>query len=156
MNDNDKNLNELNSNDSNETRGHFEEVPVYANILSANRRNFQPNGFNFDADLFENLIDSYATPEEIMDILSFRCKHKVNEAELDKFCKILYGYNFRETYKTLIGITNVHMKKVFKNLAASGNATAISVNARHFMKLEDENKNDAINIRIVNDLEDNK
>lgn len=138
----------------NHPKGHFEEVPVYANILAANRRNFIPDGFNYDADTFENLIDNYATPEEIMCILSIRAGHNVNEAELNQFCKLLYGYDFRETYKILIGITNIHMKKVFKNLAAAGNATAIAISAKHFVKLEDDNKDNAINIRIVNDLDE--
>lgn len=48
------------------------------------------------------------------------------------------------------------MKKVIKNLGASGNATALALTSKHFMKLEEDEKKDAINIRILNDLNNDK
>lgn len=156
MNDNKSNNNEqLNQH----PKGSFEQdTPVYSysDLLKANRRNFIPDGFDYDADTFENLIDSYATQDEIKMVLSMKSGHKVDEPELDKFCRLLYGFDFRETYRILSGISNIHMKKIIKNLGASGNATALSLTSRYLMKMEEDDKKDAINIRILNDLDDKK
>lgn len=141
-------------NKSNKPAAHFDEVPVYSNLLSANRKNVKLDGFDYDADTFENLIDNYTPYDDVPKMLSISCGHKVTIAELDSFCKLLYGLDYKETYQTLIGITDMYMRRVIKNLGASGNATALALTAKHFMKLDDDAKNDAINIRIVNDLND--
>lgn len=138
----------------NHPKSHFNEVPIYSDLLSANRRNVKVEGYDFDVDTFENLIDNFVPFNNIPLILSASCKRKLCISDLDKFCKIVYGMDYKETYEILSGITDMQMRKVFKGLAASGNATAIAINAKHFMHLDDENKNDAINIRIVNDLSD--
>lgn len=124
----------------------FKEVPIYSDLLKANRKNVKLDGFDFDADTFENLIDNFVPFDNVPTIL------RTTKADLDVFCKALYGLNYVEAYKVLSGITDMYMRKVMKNLAASGNATAINIAAKHFMKLDDDAKNDAINIRIVNDL----
>lgn len=150
-NNNDDKLN--NQHPSDEKKKGLPEVPLYSNMLSARRQNKQVEGFDFDVDTFENLIDCYTPYENIPLLLSGTSSKIYNETDIDKFCKLVYNMDFKTTYKLLIGITDMQMRKVFKNLAACGNATAIAINAKHFMKLEDDKKNDAINIRIVNDLE---
>lgn len=150
-NNNDDKLN--NQHPSDEKKNGLPEVPLYSNMLSANRKNIHVDGFDFDVDTFENLIDNYTPMENIITILSGICRKKITQANLDDFCYLVYGMDFKETYKFLSGITDMYMRKVFKNLAASGNTTAMSINAKYFMKLEDDSKNDTINIRIVNDLE---
>lgn len=155
FNDNELNQNELNSNAPQmKKKTYFEEVPIYSDILSINRRNVKVEGYDFDVDMFENMIDNFVPYNNIPLLLSASCKKKLCIADLDRFCKIVYGMDYKDTYEILSGITDMQMRKVFKNLAASGNATAIAINAKHFMHLEDENKNDAINIRILNDLND--
>ena len=144
----------VNNNNNNSTKKGLPEVPLYSNMLSANRKNAQIKGFDFDVDTFENLIDNFVPINNIPIILSGISRKKINEDDLDRFCNIAYGMKFKEAYQFLSGITDMYMRRVFKNLAASGNATAIAINAKHFMKLEDDQKNDAINIRIVNDLND--
>lgn len=142
-----------NQHPSDEKKSGLPEVPLYANMLSARRQNTRVPGFDFDVDTFENLIDCYTPYENIPLLLSGTSGKMYTETDIDNFCKLVYKMDFKTTYKLLIGITDMQMRKVFKNLAASGNATAIAINAKHFMKLEEDAKNDAINIRIVNDLE---
>lgn len=143
-------------NDNNMPKGHLDQVPIYADLLKANRRNCHPEGFDYDADTFENLIDNYTPYDDVPKLLSISCGHSVTISELDAFCKLLYGMTYKDTYQILIGITDMYMRKVIKNLGASGNATALAITAKHFMKLDDDAKNDAINIRIVNDLNEKK
>ena len=153
-NDNDDKLNNLHPSDEKKTG--LPEVPLYANMLSARRQNVKVPGFDFDVDTFENLIDNFVPMNNIPIILSGISRKKIGETDLDRFCNIAYGMNYKEAYQFLSGITDMYMRRVFKNLAASGNATAIAINAKHFMHLEDEQKNDAINIRIINDLDNEK
>lgn len=152
-NNNDDKLN--NQHPSDEKKKGLPEVPLYSNMLSANRKNIRIEGYDFDVDTFENLIDNYTPMDNIVVILSGITRKQLTIADMDRFCNIVYGMDFKEAYKFLTGITDMYMRKVFKNLAASGNTTAMSINAKYFMKLEDDSKNDAINIRILNDL-DNK
>lgn len=125
----------------------MKQIKNYAAFTKASRENFQPKGFHFDVDMFENLIDCWTSFDDIPVIL------QTTKADLDRFCKVVYNMNYRETYNILSGITDAFMRKTFKNLASSGNNTAMSIVSKHFMKLDDSQNNN-VNITIVNDLKD--
>lgn len=124
-----------------------EELRKFSNPLK--RENKHPDGFSFDMDTFENLIDFFTPKENIPTLL--RCSIKT----LDEFCKICYGMNFSDTYNYLSGIADMLMRGTFKKLAAMGNTTAVKIVSEHFMNLK-ENKTADVNITIVNDLQDDE
>lgn len=126
----------------------MKQVTNYAEFIKANRENIQPEGFDFDVDMFENLIDWW-TPKEEMPVLL-----RTTRYQLDRFCQIVYKMDFDTTYTFLSGLTTAIMRKTFSNLAASGNTTALNLTAEHFMKLKSSQNDKAVNIRIVNDLKD--
>lgn len=134
-----------NSNDNNKKINKF-EVPIYTDLLDPKRKNAKVEGFSFDVDTFENLIDSFVPKENIPIILG------VSWGDIERFCNKVYGLNFNETYNRLSGVTDYWCRKVFKNLAATGNQSAIKLVAEHFMGLASDNKNQGVNITIVNDL----
>lgn len=113
------------------------------------RKNLHPDGFDFDMDTFENLIDFFTPMENIPVIL--RCDYKT----LDNFCKICYNMPFKDTYIYLSGISDALMRGTFKKLAAMGNTQAVKIVSEHFMNLK-ENKSHDVNITIVNDLKDDE
>lgn len=124
----------------------MQEIKNYAEFLKASRKNFQPDGFNFDVNEFENLIDCWTPQEKIPTIL--RCKH----VDLDRFCMIVYNMNFNDTYNILSGISDAIMRKTLKGLAETGSTAAIQIVAKHFMKLKEEEDKKAISITFLNDL----
>ncbi len=128
--------------------GMMEKVESYAELLKRNRPNIKVDGFDFDVNTFENLIDYFVPKENIHVIL--RC----TDADLDRFCKEVYRMNFAQTYQVLSGITDAYMRGAMKNLAISGNATALGIVKEHFMNLKDDAQKSAISVKIVNDLEE--
>jgi hypothetical protein len=133
-------------NDSNPGPFEFQEVQSFSAIMKRNaRRNFKLKGFDFDVDTFENLVDAFVEKETIPVILG--CCH----ADLDRFCRAVYGVDYNTAYPRLLGIADMWMRKAVTNLATSGNATALGIASKHFMKLDDEKEKNAINITINND-----
>ena len=133
-------------NDANPGVFEFQEVQSFSAIMKRNaRRNFKLRGFDFDVDTFENLIDSFVEKETIPVILG--CRH----ADLDRFCRAVYGVDYNTAYPRLLGIADMWMRKAVTNLATSGNATALNIASKHFMKLDDDREKSAINITINND-----
>ena len=133
-------------NDSNPGPFEFQEVQSFSAIMKRNaRRNFKLRGFDFDVDTFENLVDAFVEKETIPVILG--CCH----ADLDRFCRAVYGVDYNTAYPRLLGIADMWMRKAVTNLATSGNATALGIASKHFMKLSDEAEKNAINITINND-----
>jgi hypothetical protein len=63
----------------------------------------------------------------------------------------VYRTDYNTAYKILLGFADMWMRKSVKNLANSGNATALGIASKHFMKLSDEAEKNAINITINND-----
>lgn len=133
-------------NDSDPGAFEFQEVQSFSAIMKRNaRRNFKLRGFDFDVDTFENLVDSFVEKETIPVILG--CRH----ADLDRFCRAVYGVDYNTAYPRLLGIADMWMRKAVTNLATSGNATALNIASKHFMKLDDDREKSAINITINND-----
>ena len=133
-------------NDSDPGAFEFQEVQSFSAIMKRNaRRNFKLRGFDFDVDTFENLVDSFVEKETIPVILG--CRH----ADLDRFCRAVYGVDYNTAYPRLLGIADMWMRKAVTNLATSGNATALNIALKHFMKLDDDREKSAINIMINND-----
>lgn len=123
-------------------------VESYKDFINpSKRKNKKPEGFDFDMDTFENLIDFFTPIENIPVIL--RC----NIQTLDNFCQICYGMPFKDTYQHLSGISDALMRSTFKKLAGMGNTSAIKIVSEHFMNLKD-NKTSDVNITIVNDLKE--
>lgn len=125
----------------------MEEIKSYVEFVKANRENIKPDGFSFDVNAFENLIDCW-TPFETIPVLL-----QTTHADLDRFCKIVYALDYRTAYNVLSGITDAFMRKTFKQLAAVGNNTAMNIVSEHFMGLKSDNKVNA-SVTIVNDLKE--
>lgn len=110
------------------------------------RENKSVPGFNFDMDMFENLIDNFTPMDDIPLILN------VNPVDLDKFCQICYNCLFKDTYNILSKRALYYDRLAFNNLAKSGNNSAINVVAKYFMKLDDDNKAKELKINVVNSI----
>lgn len=112
-----------------------------------NRENKSLEGFNFDMDMFENLIDNFTPKEDIPLILG------VTKDDLDYFCKKLYNdCNYSETYDILLRRALYYDRLAFNNLAKSGNNAAINVVAKYFMKLDQDNSKKELKIQVVNSI----
>ena len=135
-----------NNNSTNDFYDISNPVYAYRDLVKMYRENVQVKGFDFDVDMFENLIDNFVPEENIPVIL--RC----TKADLDRFCNVVYHMNYAETYKVLSGVTDMFMRKAIKGLAQEGNQTALKLASEHFMKLKEEEDNNNINITVVNDL----
>ena len=110
------------------------------------RENQSLEGFDFDMDMFENLIDNFTPMEDIPLLLN------VGKADLDYFCMRLYNCNFSETYDILSRRALYYDRLAFNNLAKSGNNAAINVVAKYFMKLDEQDKAKALKIEVVNSI----
>ena len=128
-------------------RKQFQPVYSYKELLSRRRQNVKVDGFDFDVDTFENLIDCFTPMPSISIILG------VSNHDLDNFCHIVYGMDFAETYRSLISISDMFMRKAIQNLSVSGNPTALNLTAKHLLQWEKDNSNQNISIKIVNDLD---
>jgi hypothetical protein len=125
------------------------QVPHYAYYTSARRENWQPEGFDFDVNMFENLIDCWTPMEDFPIIL------QCDNATLDNFCLVVYGKRFKDTYNFLLRVTNAMQRKAFKMMSNQGNAFSQSLVSKHFMGLKDEqDSNQNVRITIVNDLQE--
>jgi len=71
-------------------------------------------------------------------------------ATLDKFCKLVYRQDFHSTFCRLSLISKQAMRRCYKNLAHSGNATAI--NAQNMYIDMGNNNNSSQPIQIVLDI----
>ena len=94
-----------------------------------NRENQVIDGFSFDQDTFENLIDYYTPLNDIPLILN------VTGVQLDTFCKTIYGFDFKTTYDYLSRRSQFYTRKAFTQLAYGGNAAAIKVASESYMGL---------------------
>jgi hypothetical protein len=110
------------------------------------RENKTVEGFNFDMDMFENMIDNFTPMEDIPLLLN------VNSFELDKFCQICYNCLYKDAYDILSRRALYYDRMAFNNLAKSGNNSAINVVAKYFMKLDDDNKTKELKIQVVNSI----
>ena len=126
----------------------FDEIESYSQLLKdTSRRNVDVSQIcNFTVDEFENLIDRFVPMESVATILRTDIK------TLDIFCNTVYKMNFKETYKVLSGITDMLCRGTIKNLAKSGNNTALNIMAKHFMNLRDENNSSPITINFVDNV----
>ena len=122
-------------------------VVNYENFVRGNRANHVVEGFWFDQDQFENLIDDWADFEDILIIF------QVSESELDTFCNAIYHQPAREVFARLRAISRTIARKTIDQLAKSGNATAVAIAKNHFAQLKDDDGNKPINITIKNDLD---
>ena len=125
----------------------FQPVYSYRDLLSRRRQNCVVEGFDFDVDTFENLIDCFTPKENISVILG------VSNHDLDNFCNIVYGMEFTEAYRTLISISDMFMRKAIQNLSVSGNPTALNLASKHMLKWEKDSQTQNVSIKIVNDLD---
>lgn len=122
----------------------------YSELLRSKRDQSKALDFpEIDLDMFESAIDDF-TPFDNIPLL-----FDVSIAYLDSFCEAVYHKSFADTYRVLSGFSDTIMRKAIKGLAKSGNPTALSLAAKHFMKLDDTAQKDNINIVFVNDLNDN-
>lgn len=124
----------------------MQEVSNYAEYIKNNRPNIKPDGFNFDVDTFENLVDAW-TPIDQFPLLL-----QSSEQEINDFCLLIYKMDFKTTYAFLLGVSQMFMRKTFNVLARQGNATALSVAAKSFLKLDQDNSQN-VNVTILNDLD---
>lgn len=108
--------------------------------------NKHPEGFWFDMDMFENLIDAWTPKEDVCTIL------QATHQELDAFCKECYGYDFDRTYSILKAISMMGMRKSVSTLAKAGNSSALVIAAKNFAELNDGGNDGQINITFKNDL----
>ena len=136
--------------DASKDEFYYTGAPVYSyrDLFKGFRQNYKVKGYWFDVNTFENLIDCY-TPKDMIPLI-LRCRH----ADLDRFCKVVYGMQFNEAYTILSGITDMFMRKSIKGLSQAGNPTALKLAAEHFMDLKEQEQKDGINITIYNDLKE--
>lgn len=125
------------------------DVKKYTEFLDPDRASISVDSCNWSVNQFENLIDSFVPKDMIKVAL------RTDKAHLDKFCRVVYnGLNFDETYAFLSSISDACLRNAVNTLAQMGNATALNIAAKHFMKLDDDLNKNNINITIVNDLSD--
>lgn len=111
------------------------------------RKNIHPKGFDFDMELFEDLIDNFTPYDDIHVILN------CTNADLDRFCNVCYnGMNFNEVFDYLVKRANYYNRKAFNKLSKAGNASCVGIVSKHFMKLEEEDKNKALRIQICGNI----
>jgi len=122
-------------------------VPVYDDLLDNRRKSVQIEGFDFDTDTFENLISAFTPRDNVPIILN------TPVVRLDDFCRKAYGMTYYEAYVRLSGISDFWIRKAIGNLAVSGNGTALSIAAKHFLNLKDDEEKKAVQVTIVNDLD---
>ena len=107
-------------------------VQDYSMYIKRDENNLQPKGFNFDADMFENLISCYATYEMVPVML------RTTISKLDDFCKIVYNMPYKEAYLFFNYASKLAMNRAFENLAKCGNTTAQSITAKHMLGYKDD------------------
>lgn len=93
-------------------------------------------GFNFNRNDFEDLIDNFTPFEDIPILLG------VQHAKLDEFCNEIYNMNFKVTYDTLVKRAELYYRKAMFSLSKAGNPTAIKVSSEFYVGLGRVNEND--------------
>lgn len=93
-------------------------------------------GFNFNRNDFEDLIDNFTAPEAIPILL------QVSDADLNNFCKAIYNMDFKTTYDVLYQRAQYYYRKSMMMLSKSGNPSAIKLSAEFFAGLGKVSDND--------------
>lgn len=91
---------------------------------------------------FEDFIDNFTPKDDIPKLMG------LSISKLDELCHKWYNCKFADAYDTLMQRALYYDRKAFNNLAKSGNSTAISVVAKYFMKLDEDDKNKELRIVI--------
>lgn len=80
-------------------------------------------GFAFDQNDFENLIDDFTPYKDIPMLLGVR------HVDLDRFCQVIYGLDYKATYDRLLCMAQRYQRAAIVMLAKSGNQTALKMSA---------------------------
>lgn len=116
--------------------------------LEREGRDRSPEGFDFDADDIEQLVDSFTPKDEIPLILEATAK------QMDEFCRIAYGMDWTLAYDRLFAKSMQLSRQMISYLAKEGHTKALEIVARNFMKLDQDGKARSLRIQVVNDLDD--
>lgn len=122
----------------------FRPVSEYKDFFDPKRKNFYFPEFGFDIEMFENLCSDFCPESDFPIILN--CSIDT----LNKFCKLVYNQDFHSAFCRLSLISKQAMRRCYKNLAHSGNATAI--NAQNMYVDLGNNQNSSQPIQIVLDI----
>ena len=127
----------------------MEHIENYDVFRLGGRKNLKPEGFAFDMDTFENLIDAFTSESDIAVMLN------VTAARLDEFCRICYnGCDFETVYRQLKAVSGMFMKKAIKTHAENGNVYAMRLAAENWLGMAEKGSGDAsVTITFKNDLE---
>lgn len=117
----------------------------YLDLLRHSRKNYKPEGFDFDVSMFENLCSVWV-PKNNFPLL-LHC----SASALDAFCRKVYNMDFPSAYDILTGVADAFARRSINNLALKGNNTALACVIKHFMKLESEAAPQP-SVTIINDL----
>ena len=105
----------------------------------------------FSKSDFEDLCKNFNPEEEIMLGLA------VNRQQLDKMCMEEYNQPFHETWLQLSGAGKMLMRRVYNNLAKSGNASAMTIQQTYLNLATQNNSSGPIQIVLdINKREENK
>lgn len=103
--------------------------------------------FDFDFGDILDCENHFNTPEQICDRLM------CTPNDLDKYCQCLWKKPWDMIHKALyIAAKDDAVDEVFMPFARQGNATAMTVLTHHIIRLGQEDRNNALTIKIVNDL----
>lgn len=105
-------------------------------------------GFAFTKSDFEDLIDSFTPKQDIPTILG------VGVADLDRFCNVIYGMKYNETYQALLMQANYCWRSAIKVLARSGNAQAMKQMAE-ITGIGKEDATERVQINFMSDVPTN-
>lgn len=95
---------------------------------------------------FEDLIDCFTPMDDIPPI----CEHAygVPRDKLEKFCNIVYGMNFKESFVFLHKMSLMYYRKALTNLAKVGNKTAMSTVTDYMAELSNTSRANSLKISI--------
>lgn len=91
-------------------------------------------GFNFNRNDFEDLIDNFTPLEDIPLLLG------VSHADLDRFCYDIYNMDFKHTFESLLKRAELYYRKSMMMLSKAGNPSAIKVTSEHYVGLGSSDK----------------
>lgn len=117
--------------------------------LSDRDKEYLTTQFDFDYGDILDCENHFNTIEQTCDRLM------CTEKDLDSYCQKLWNKPFSMIHKALyIAAKDGAVDDVFMPFARQGNATAMTILTHHIMKLDKEERNNALTIKIVNDLGD--
>lgn len=126
------------------SKGHVSSYDAYR---LGRRENLQPEGFDFDMDTFEDLVDAFTTEADILVILN------QTREQMNRFCRICYnGADFATVYRQLLAISGVFRRKYIDAHAKNGHSFAMGLEAKYWLGMNDEPQEQNLNITIKNDL----